>query len=342
MAVKKGGKYGDYLTGTANDDTIDGGASGDYMYGYAGNDTYIVDNVSDSVYEDFGAGTDTIKTSLTYYSLASLGNVENLIYTGSLAFSGTGNFSANSIASSKGNDTLTGGGGADSLIGGAGNDTYVVNNTGVTITDSAGIDTFSTTSLTSIDLGTLATIENLTYTGSSAFAGLGNNLNNIITGGAGADSLTGGIGNDTLVGSGGNDTMIGGLGNDTYVLTNTSGITVTEATGEGTDTASTSVLTTLSLMSFANIENLTYTGASSFNGTGDAGANVLTGNAGNDSLDGGAGIDTLIGGAGNDTLNGGGQTDSLVGGEGNDIYVIENSGVKITDTAGVDAITTSV
>ena len=62
------------------------------------------------------------------------------------------------------------------------------------------------------------------------------------------------------------------------------------------------------------LENLTLTGASAINGTGNGlantivgngAANILNGAAGNDALQGAAGDDVLIGGVGVDTLDGG-------------------------------------
>ncbi len=62
----------------------------------------------------------------------------------------------------------------------------------------------------------------------------------------------------------------------------------------------------------ANVENLTLTGTAAINGTGNTLNNIITGNSGANVLNGGAGNDTLtdagganvfIGGAGNDTLN---------------------------------------
>ena len=65
-----------------------------------------------------------------------------------------------------------------------------------------------------------------------------------------------------------------------------------------TDTLTASVTTTL-----ANVENLTLTGTSAINGTGNVGNNILTGNTASNSLSGGAGNDTIIGGGGDDTYS---------------------------------------
>ncbi|WP_159442824.1 beta strand repeat-containing protein, partial [Agrobacterium rosae] len=103
------------------------------------------------------------------------------------------------ILAGSGNDTLDGGAGADTLVGGAGNDTYVIDDAGDVVVENAGGGTdLVRTALASYTLG--ANVENLTYTGTVAFAGTGNALNNVIRGGAGADTLDGGTGNDTLNG----------------------------------------------------------------------------------------------------------------------------------------------
>jgi Ca2+-binding RTX toxin-like protein len=56
-------------------------------------------------------------------------------------------------------------------------------------------------------------------------------------------------------------------------------------------------------------------------------ANMLVGNAGNDSIFGGLGSDKIVGGAGNDVLNGGAGNDTLTGGDGFDTYVFADAGV---------------
>jgi Ca2+-binding RTX toxin-like protein len=89
--------------------------------------------------------------------------------------------------------------------------------------------------------------------------------------------------------------MLGGAGNDTYI---TDGVdAIIEAAGQGTDT----VISSISDMLTANLENLVLTGTASLSGTGNALNNRITGNSGNNSLNGGTGADVLLGGAGNDT-----------------------------------------
>jgi Ca2+-binding RTX toxin-like protein len=81
-------------------------------------------------------------------------------------------------------------------------------------------------------------IENLTLQGTTAINGIGNNLNNIITGNTADNVLTGGLGNDTLIGGAGADTLIGGYGNDTlYLGLNDNAVDkVNYTNGDATDT----------------------------------------------------------------------------------------------------------
>jgi len=72
-------------------------------------------------------GTDTVNASITF-SIASLGNIENVTLIGSSNTTATGNSGANVLTGNTGDNSLDGGSGADSMIGGAGNDTYFVDN----------------------------------------------------------------------------------------------------------------------------------------------------------------------------------------------------------------------
>ncbi|WP_279382137.1 calcium-binding protein, partial [Pseudomonas sp. 79_C] len=77
------------ITGGGGNDRLNGGAGADRLVGGLGNDTYVVDNVGDLVFEDAGAGTDDVRTTLANYVLRS--NVENLTYIGVGNFIGGGN-----------------------------------------------------------------------------------------------------------------------------------------------------------------------------------------------------------------------------------------------------------
>ncbi|MFD1627601.1 beta strand repeat-containing protein [Azospirillum griseum] len=323
-----GSSGSDQLFGLAGNDTLDGGGGADTLIGGLGNDTYIVDDIGDVVTELSGEGADEVRTTLASYTLGT--NLENLTFTGSGSFTGTGNGLANILQGGAGNDTLDGGAGIDTLRGGVGNDTYLVSDVGDVIIEAVGEGTDEVrTTLASYTLA--ANVENLVYTGTVAFTGTGNTGNNAITGGAGNDSLTGDAGNDTLDGGAGADTLVGGTGNDTYIV-DTAGDVVTELAGQGTDTVRTSLA---SYTLGANVENLVFTGS---------GPVTFTGNALNNNLTGGAGADLLTGLDGNDTLNGGAGADTLLGGTGNDTYVVDNVGDVLVELPGegIDTVQSSI
>jgi Ca2+-binding RTX toxin-like protein len=173
----------DSLYGFDGNDYLDGGTGNDYMAGGAGNDTYVVDNISDTVFEAAGAGIDKVNASVNY---VLEDNVENLsLFGGAIAGIGNGrgntiigNANANFLAGQGGNDNLDGGLGNDHLDGGIGNDTMF---------------------------------------GGSGNDGLsGRSGNDYLNGGSGNDYLDGGSGNDTLVGGLGNDVLDGGSGADRF------------------------------------------------------------------------------------------------------------------------------
>ena len=74
---------------------------------------------------------------------------------------------------------------------------------------------------------------------------------------------------------------------------------MTEKANEGIDTVRSSVTLTLG----TNVENLTLTGTSAINGTGNTLNNTLIGNSAANTLTGGAGNDTYDGAGGNDTYS---------------------------------------
>ncbi len=324
-------------TGNALANTIIGNTAANILNGLDGNDTISGGDGADSI--TGGLGNDILK--------GEAGN--------------------DTLSGDTGIDILDGGLGADSLIGGDGNDTYTVDNIGDIVSETNSVLATGGTDLvnSSVSFTLGANVENLTLTGSTAINGTGNILDNKITGNTGINILTGGDGNDTLDGSSGNDTlngdagndsllggvgvdsMVGGDGNDTYSVDHV-GDVVTETNSDlvtgGTDLVNSTITYTLG----ANVENLTLTGSTAINGTGNTldnkitgntGINILTGGDGHDTLDGGNGNDTLTGGDGNDILIGGAGNDSLTGGLGSDIFRFNASSEKvdlITDFSVVD------
>lgn len=111
----------------------------------------------------------------------------------------------------------------------------------------------------------------------------------------GNDRLYGGAGNDRLDGGTGADRMSGGAGNDTYVVDSRHDLVI-EAQNAGRD----GVRSAVSLALAENVENLTLTATRDINATGNALANRLAGNAGDNVLAGGGGADRLAGNDGDD------------------------------------------
>lgn len=300
-------------------------------------------------------GVDTVVTSGTYV----LGeNLENLSAEGSLnplnltgnALNNTitgnannniihggdgndyliGNGGNNKLYGENGNDTLTSTDGFDTLDGGAGNDTFMVNSNTDTIDGGEGTDTV----LASEDFNftnDMSNVENLTanYTLSE-----GHTRGLILTGNTSANIITGGAGNDTLNnGAGaGIDTLIGGAGNDDYYVNNSDAVIdetksiyyakkrrMISVDAGGTDSVySTATSYTLG----ANLENLY---------AADNNDTTLAGNNLNNTIEGNNGANLLIGGAGNDTLIGHGGADTLRGGTGDDTYYYMGNGTIIDE-----------
>jgi Ca2+-binding RTX toxin-like protein len=299
----------DVLTGTAGVDEIYGGNGDDKIYGGDGNDSWLSgDAGNDEIHG--GNGDDTL----------SGGDGDDLLY---------GDAGVDTIYGGDGNDTIWGGDGDDAwLSGDAGNDTIHGGDGADNLSGGAGDD--------------------ILYGDAGNDALYGEDGNDTLDGGDGADWLSGGAGDDILLGGAGDDTldggtgadhMAGGAGNDTYMVDD-AGDVVTEAAGEGTDLVISSVFYALT----ANVENLTLTGTVALTGTGNGLANMIIANNAGDTLYGLDGDDTLIGGTGADYLDGGAGADTLSGGAGDDIYVVDNAGDLVVETAngGVDTVRASI
>jgi len=312
------------LRGEAGNDRLDGGIGADQLLGGVGDDTYGVDNAGDAVTENAGEGRDTVRASVSY---ALTNNVEDLVLTGALSLSGTGNALDNTLTGNLGDNVLDGGLGVDTMQGGRGEDSYVVDDAGDVVIEQAGEG--QDTIYSGVSYVLPANVENLVLTGSADIDGAGNELDNIIVGNSGANRIDGGAGDDLLLGNAGDDQMLGGNGNDQldggvgadsmvggagddiYVMENI-GDMVTELPGEGVDTARSGISYALT----DNVENLTLTGTADLDGTGNGLDNVILGNSGANRIDGGLGADAMAGGA------------------GDDVYVVDNAGDTITEQPG--------
>jgi Ca2+-binding RTX toxin-like protein len=333
----------DTLRGGSGDDHLDGGEDDDMLDG-AGNDIYTVDNALDIVTENLNEGTDRVNSSIAF-SIATFANVENLTLTGANAINATGNTldnvltgntGNNSISGGAGNDTIDGSTGNDTMVGGAGNDVYFMNVAADVVTELANEGTDAINSAVTLSIATLTNIENITLTGSALINATGNTLDNILIGNTGNNSISGGAGNDTIDGGTGNDTMVGGAGNDVYFV-NIATDVLTEIANEGIDTVNSAV--TYSIAALANLENVTLTGSTAINSTGNALANTLIGNSGNNILTGGTGADILTGGLGADTFDFNAILESLVGTSRDVITDFSRVQVDKIDLSTIDANT---
>ena len=306
-----GGVGNDTLFGGAGHDDLIGGAGVDSLVGGIGNDNYEVNLKTTGV-----AGTATAVASLEDIIVESAlitGGIDAVVLTGS----------ANLIK-------------ASTIILAAGLENLYAEGTGST---------------------------KLNLTGNAAANDItGNDANNIILGLGGSDTLVAGAGDDTLNGGVGADVLSGGDGNDTYIselvlitvapgqtkagtldsyVTDTSGIDTIKYSG-AVNAVNFETFDLSQLTGYENID-ISATGATKLNLTGNDADNTLTGNLANNILTGGAGDDTLIGGAGRDSLSGGADNDSLdgglgidtmEGGLGDDVYLVDMIGNVVTGIGG--------
>ena len=337
------GDLNDTLFGNTLDNTIRGRGGNDTLDGGSGDDTITGGAGDDIIYG--GDGDDTLSTGSGDDRLFGEGGDDRLIINGS------------------GTATLDGGDGSDTVQLDLTNYTPTIDgfiaeiNLATGISDAVGVDSPLEDKLISI--------ENIDYRGPIASQLIGDEGDNIISGGSGDDTITGGAGNDIISGGAGDDTLVqsgsgaqifdGGVGVDT-LYNNTdnynNGLDADPPSWTAAINLSTGFLGVLEAPdhpmtdTVLNIENVQVEGRWNWEITGDekvnslrsgSGDDVLNGGAGNDYLFGGAGDDTLDGGAGDDTLDGGAGNDIISGGAGDDTIVQSGSGTQHYDGgAGID------
>jgi hypothetical protein len=227
-----------------------------------------------------------------------------------------GNAGNDRLSGGEGDDDLWGGSGDDVLDGGEGFDRARYDHDEFDGGDDAGPPSQGVT----INLGegiaidgwgdtdTLINIEQVVGSGFSDLI-VGDDADNVLDGGAGADELRGGSGRDTYLVDNPGDLVIEigpAIVLNALWIANTRGESDRDATDVADDIDQ--VIATVSFALTDFVENLSLAGEADLDGTGNALDNVLVGNAGSNTLTSGAGDD-----------------DRLLGGAGDDIYVIDKS-----------------
>ncbi|MCL1551007.1 calcium-binding protein [Xanthomonas nasturtii] len=296
----------DQLEGDSGDDLLDGGTGTDVMRGGKGSDTYVVDDASDSIFDN-GYASDswtreinTVRSSIDY----TLGvNLQRLILDGTADLNGTGNGESNTLQGNAGANVLTaaavddyssladwinGGAGNDILIGAWGNDTLIGGAGNDRMEGGGGDDLYYVDSLG--DVIVEAEDEAPSFPMAMAMQ-LSSDATNSSVGESGAPGIP-------------------AMGEHPY---------------RNGDTVATSIDFTLT----EKLESLILVGTA-VNGTGNEFSNWLSGNAQDNVLSGLGEYDTIYGGAGRDVLYGGDSgdeldgedgNDTLVGGDGDDFYI---------------------
>jgi Ca2+-binding RTX toxin-like protein len=236
--------YGDTLIGSADANVLSGYGGADGLYGRDGNDTL---NGMDG--NDFlqggngadtligGAGIDTIDYNGTAGVSVNLttgvgvgGEAQGDVISGVENVQGTsgyndvlvGSADANVLSGYSGNDTIDGQAGNDTLNGMDGNDILRGGLGADRVDGGAGIDTAMYSESAS---GVAINLGGATAAGGSAagdvLAGIesvyGSAFNDVLLGGADANTLAGNAGNDVLAGLVGQDFLAGGAGADRFV-----------------------------------------------------------------------------------------------------------------------------
>ncbi len=230
--VLTGNEGANLLIAGGGDDTVSGGAGNDLIYGQDGADTLNGDAGID--YLVGGAGDDVLHG----------GDNADALYgeDGNDYLDAGSSFDTDILVGGAGNDTLYAISGQpdpeqDLLDGGSGDDVYWVD-TGADLTFEAvggGNDTVhADVSVANAGVYLYANVENLVLEGTTAF-GVGNALDNVLTGSASGNWLLGGLGADTINGKAGNDVLFGEGGADTFVFEAASGADVIGDFTHGSD-----------------------------------------------------------------------------------------------------------
>jgi VCBS repeat-containing protein len=193
-----GNEGNDRLNGGDDNDTLYGGNSNDLLFGDAGNDILYGDAGNDNL--NGGTGTDMLYGSTGDDILNGDAGDDTL----------DGGEGSDRLNGGDGNDTIVGSAGNDLFYGGAGNDLFLIDvNTpqgNDLVNGDAGIDTLDFTG------STTAVNVNLSKTTAQIVSP------NLVLTVLNLENVKGGSGNDTLAGNALNNVLTGGAGADSFVF----------------------------------------------------------------------------------------------------------------------------
>ena len=256
---------GDWISGGAGNDSIDGFMGSDTIYGGSGNDLIEGGKGLDRLWGEKG---DDILSGGTDDDTLVGGAGNDILFGGSENDVLIGDMGNDSLYGGSGNDRLSVVSGTNLLDGGPGNDVLI---------GGAGSDTMSGNGGHDLLQGGESGDRLFGMGGNDRIGGGGGH--DIISGGAGNDALFGGTGNDQLQGDEGNDRLSGMAGNDRI------------GGGAGHDI----------IIGGAGNDAL-FGGAGNDDLAAEGGRDTLDGGAGNDLLRGGAGADQFIFTSSSDTI----------------------------------------
>ncbi len=263
-------------------------------------------------YEEGGGG----RVSYAYGIYGGFTIANAVVIENATGGSGADTLTGNDLA-----NVLNGGAGADLMAGLGGNDTYYVDTAGDVVLEAAGQgrDVVYTSASYALTAGSaIEVLSTQSITDTSAFTLSGNEL---------AQEIYGNNGNNIFGGGGGGDFIAGYGGDDTYYIA--SGLeTIVEAAGQGRDVVYTShsyALTAGSAIEVLSTQSITDTSA--FTLSGNALAQEIYGNNGDNIFGGGGGADYIVGYGGDDTYYVSSGLETIVenAGQGRDVvYTFKN------------------
>ena len=298
--ISGGDAEGDFLsgfenvTGSAYDDILTGTNLNNIIYGLAGDDTIIGGHGNDII--EGGAGADILDGTRNSAHTDTLlySSSDAAVYVSLLDGTGSGGHAEGDVISNfqiligsayddtligdTRNNTIDGGAGADNMDGGSGNDTVIYANSTAAVNVSLLSNTASGGHAEGDSIINFESIYGSAYDDTLT----GDDEDNNIEGGAGADAMDGGDGSDTVI-----------YENSTAAVN----VSLLDNTASGGDAEGDTII---------NFEHI----------YGSAYNDTLTGDTGNNTIEGAEGGDTMDGGDGNDTLSykysGSGVTVSLL------------------------------